>query len=132
VGTVRAVYLVAGLTLAGVGIVGIVTPLLPGTIFLVLSLFCFKRSSPRLENWLLNHPRCGPTLRDWEEQGAIKARTKLIAISAMWLCVLVSLFLLRDLWLGFVVGALAVFGTWYIASRPSVACPESRVPSHKS
>ena len=114
---VRTGYLLAGLALLGVGIVGVVTPVLPGTVFLILSLFCFKRSSPRLENWLLNHPRFGPTLREWEENRSIKARTKIVAIATMWLCIAVSVLFVDQAWVIALLVALGAFGTWYIATR---------------
>jgi uncharacterized membrane protein YbaN (DUF454 family) len=118
---VRAGYLVAGLALVGVGIVGVVTPGLPGTVFLIMALFCFKRSSPRLENWMLSHPRMGPTLREWEESRSIRPRTKLVAITAIWVFIALSFFLRMHPWALAALVALGVYGTWFIASRPSSA-----------
>ena len=40
---------------------------------------CFARSSPRLEAWLLNHPRFGPALCAWREERAIPRRAKIAA-----------------------------------------------------
>jgi uncharacterized membrane protein YbaN (DUF454 family) len=126
---VRTGYLIAGLALAGVGIVGVVTPALPGTVFLILSLFCFKRSSPRLENWLLTHPRFGPTLRDWEENRSIKPRTKVVAIATMWACIGVSSFFVTRAWAVALLVALAVYATWYIATRSPGSPRESDRPA---
>src|SRR3546814_17981068 len=52
---VRTVWLLLGLVLVGIGLIGIVVPLLPTTDFMLLALPCFARSSPKLEAWLLNH-----------------------------------------------------------------------------
>ena len=70
----RRVYFIIGLALAAVGIVGAFLPVLPTTPFLLLALACFSRSSPRLETWLLTHPKFGAPLRAWRERGAIPAR----------------------------------------------------------
>lgn len=116
---IRIAFTIAGLALVGVGFVGYVVPGLPGTVFLVMALFCFKKGSPRFESWLLNHPWFGPTLRDWEENRAIKPRTKAIAIATMWACIAASVFFIQNIWIIVGVVALGVFGTWYIATRKS-------------
>ncbi len=72
-------WLSLGLVLVGIGFVGIFVPLLPTTDFLILALPCFARSSPRLEKWLLDHPRFGPSLKAWREQGAIPRHAKVAA-----------------------------------------------------
>src|SRR6187551_2804897 len=60
----RVVYFCMGCVMVALGAIGAVTPLLPTTIFLIIAAWCFARSSPRLEAWLLNHPTFGKTLRD--------------------------------------------------------------------
>lgn len=64
----------------GLGVVGVVLPLLPTTPFILLAAYCFARSSPRLEQWLLRHPRFGPTIADWRAHGAIAPRAKRLAL----------------------------------------------------
>jgi uncharacterized membrane protein YbaN (DUF454 family) len=81
--TLRPVYFVAGWVLTAIGIAGVILPLLPGTVFLILAAACFARSSQRFENWLLTHPKLGPGVVAWRERGAIPLRAKIIAISAM-------------------------------------------------
>lgn len=65
------------------GVAGIVLPLVPTTPLLLLAAFCFARSSPRLEMWLIEHPRLGPPIRDWRAEGAISARGKTLALVAI-------------------------------------------------
>src|SRR5690606_25254012 len=77
----RGVYLVLGLAFTGLGIAGALLPVLPTTPFLILAAACFTRSSARLERWLLDHPRFGPTLGDWRERGAIPWKAKLMALA---------------------------------------------------
>lgn len=63
-----------------VGAIGMVVPMLPGTVFLILAAWCFARSSPRFEAWLLNHRYLGPSVRRWQETGAIPLPVKLFAL----------------------------------------------------
>ncbi len=59
-----------------VGAAGAMLPLLPATPFLILALYGFSRGSPRVESWLLAHPRWGPLLRDWRHERAISRGAK--------------------------------------------------------
>lgn len=79
----RAFWLALGVALVAVGFVGVFVPLLPTTDFLLLALPCFARSSPRLESWLLNHPRHGPALRAWRDERAVPRHAKIAACIGM-------------------------------------------------
>ena len=89
----RSLWLAAGLLATGLGLVGIVVPLLPTTPFLLLAAFCFARSSPRLHAWLTNHPQFGPPIANWQQYGAIGRRAKATAVLAIALTFLLSIFL---------------------------------------
>lgn len=82
-GYLRPLFFAAGLVLTAIGIAGVVLPLLPGTVFLILAAACFARSSRRLENWLITHPKLGPQVMAWRRTGAIATRIKLVAIGSM-------------------------------------------------
>ncbi|MDH5428762.1 MAG: YbaN family protein [Nitrospirota bacterium] len=69
------------------GIIGIFLPLLPTTPFVLLSAYCFSRSSERLHSWLINQPRLGPMIQNWEQQGSISQNAKVTST-----VLLVSLF----------------------------------------
>lgn len=75
----RALWLSAGFTSLVLALAGVALPLLPTVPFLLLAAFCFSRSSPRLHDWLLEHPRLGPPIRDWRASGAIGRRAKRLA-----------------------------------------------------
>ena len=79
----RRFYLALGLAFVALGFIGAFLPVLPTTPFLILAAACFARSSPRLEAWLLDHPRFGPALRAWRERGAIPWNAKLMALAGM-------------------------------------------------
>jgi uncharacterized membrane protein YbaN (DUF454 family) len=98
-------------------VIGAVVPGWPTTIFCIIALYCFKRSSARLENWLLNHRVVGPTLRDWDENQWITLRTKRIAIGAMWSCMLVSGALIPNWTVRGIIVACGLGVTAYLATR---------------
>lgn len=114
----RPMYFVAGLALTGLGIAGYLLPVMPGTIFLILAAACFARSSERLETWLVNHPRLGPSVTAWRKNGAISRRIKVIAITSM--VVSFGLLLLAHLspeWMA-AAGVLLLASALFVATRP--------------
>jgi uncharacterized membrane protein YbaN (DUF454 family) len=116
---VRSIYMLAGLLMTALGIVGAFLPLLPTTPFLLVAVWCFSRSSPRLEHWLLNHRTFGPSLQNWQREGAISARAKTAAI-----CLIVAsygFFYYRtqpSLLLAVVVGLILSGSVLFISTRP--------------
>ena len=83
-------YLLAGIGLISLclGVVGIFLPVLPTTPFLLLSAALFLKSSRPLYDWLLNHPRLGPYIRNFMEHKAIPLRIKIISVSMVWITLL--------------------------------------------
>jgi len=114
----RPLFLVGGVVLTVVGVIGLVTPGWPGTIFLILAAGCFARSSPKLEAWLLTHPRLGPSVVAWRENGAIPRKIKFIAIGSMIVSfVIVLLVHLPVLWT-VIVGVLLLASALFVGTRP--------------
>lgn len=77
-----------GLLSLGLAILGIFLPVLPTTPLLLLSAALFFRSSPRLYEWLLNHPKLGPYIRNFREHKAIPLRVKVLSVSLVWITLL--------------------------------------------
>ncbi|WP_294173146.1 YbaN family protein [uncultured Sphingomonas sp.] len=94
----RGMFLGAGLVGLVLGFIGIALPLLPTVPFWILAAWCFTRSDPRLEGWLLAHPRAGPSIRAWRDRGAISRRGKLAASAALLLSSAAGLIVLEPLW----------------------------------
>jgi hypothetical protein len=62
-GAKRKIFAALGLVHLAIGVVGVIVPGIPGTLFLLAASYFFARSSPRLARWLREHPRLGPYLR---------------------------------------------------------------------
>ena len=58
----RVIWLIAGSISLGLGLLGVFLPLLPTVPFVLLAAFCFARSSERLHDWMLEHPKFGPAI----------------------------------------------------------------------
>ncbi len=92
-------YLLAGLgsiSLA-LGIIGIFVPVLPTTPFLLLTSFCYVRSSKRLHKWLMNHRVFGRYLENYITHRAVKKSVKIYALACLWLSLSVSMFIVKSI-----------------------------------
>jgi uncharacterized membrane protein YbaN (DUF454 family) len=65
------------------GLIGVVVPGLPTVPFLLVAAWAGGRGWPRLETWLLDHPRHGPAIRRWRDRGAVPRRAKWAASVTM-------------------------------------------------
>lgn len=108
---------VGGVSLA-LGLAGVVVPLLPATPFFLLAAFGFARSSPRLHDWLVYHPRFGPAIRDWQAHGAIAPKAKRLAVLAILATFAISLALGMPWPVLAVQGAILFAVTSFILTRP--------------
>jgi uncharacterized membrane protein YbaN (DUF454 family) len=80
---VRAAWVAIGCVAVGLGTLGIVIPGLPTTGFFVLAAWAFSKSSPRLEQWVLDRPGVGPLVRDYRNGLGMPRRAKVIAITML-------------------------------------------------
>lgn len=115
----RVIWLSIGLLALATGIIGIVLPLLPTTPFVLLAAFCFARSSQRCEHWLLNHPRLGPMVHDWQAYRAVPLRAKQLAWSMMLLSSVIAWTLLpgHARWIAAVSCAAVAAWLWTLPTR---------------
>jgi hypothetical protein len=80
-------FIAAGSISLGIGIVGIVVPLLPTTPFLLLAAYCYGRGSRRLQDRLLSNKLVGSYLRNYLEGKAMSLKAKIWSISLLWVVI---------------------------------------------
>ncbi len=108
----RPLYLAAGIISLILGVIGIALPIMPTVPFLLFAAFCFARSKPEWEQRLLDHPRYGPSLRDWRERQAISRRAKIAAVGAMAVGTVFTGLTIGWPWVLISVAVLAIAGSW--------------------
>ena len=118
-GPAKLALQIFGFVCLAVGIAGVILPGLPGTVFLIIALWAFSRSSHRLHLWLYTHPRFGASLRAWHRHRVIPTRAKVAAVAAMTLASVMLLTVFPgDLWIsGIGIAVMVVVATW-IVTRP--------------
>lgn len=114
----RPLYFVAGLLFVALGVIGIFVVVMPTTIFMILAAWCFSRSSPRLEAWLLNHPKFGPSVVAWQVNGAIPRKIKYVAIGSMMASFVIVLLVHVDAPWTWVIGGVLLASAIFVGTRP--------------
>ncbi len=110
-----------GFFFIALGIVGIVLPLLPTTPFLILAAACFYRSSPKMHTWITEHKIFGEPIKKFQTEKIISIKTKITALSMLWLFILYSTFwVVSLLWVKVFLIFIAVGVSFYILSFKSL------------
>lgn len=116
----RGLWFCLGWVMVALGVIGALLPVMPTTIFLILAVGCFARSSPRFERTLLAHPRYGPALRLWREQGAVSPKGKAFAAGGMAVGFAMFCWGAHPSWILLLgVGLFFLASAAYVVSRPS-------------
>lgn len=91
---VKYTYLACGIAATTLGFIGLFLPLMPTTCFLILAVWAFSKSSPKLGLWILEHPQFGHAIKQWMEFKVISRATKnkinLSIVAGFFLSFLVS------------------------------------------
>ena len=114
----RYLLLVIGFIFVAVGFIGVLVPGLPTTVFMIMAAWCFAKSSPRFERWVLQLPGIGKFVQDHRSGLGMPRKSKILAITMMSLAVVLSIvFALNHISIRFIVGTVGIFGVWYVGCK---------------
>ena len=106
----------------GLGMIGVVVPGMPTTIFLIIAVWAFSKSSVRFQRWLWEHPKFGPSIRAWHLHRVIPVKAKVMAGSMMAVSLIIVIVFVADSWVfPALLAAILVPILAYIVTRASVA-----------
>lgn len=121
-GFLRWMWMALGLLMAGLGIVGVFLPVMPSTIFFIVALWAFSRSSRKFQIWLWTHRSFGPPLRNWYQYRVISPKAKIFAVLMMLVSfVYVAVWVAEGWRLTIGLAAIMLPTAIYIATRKSHA-----------
>ena len=104
----RLLLTIFGFIALGLGILGMFVPVLPTTPFLLLTAFCFLRSSRRLYDKLLAHKVLGPYITNFMQKKAIPKKVKAYILITLWATILLSVCLVGIVWVRILLIAIAI------------------------
>ena len=110
----RLFFLTGGFISLTVGLIGIILPIIPTTPFLLLSGFCFAKSSTRFETWLRKTKVYQFYVADYAETKSISASRKKKIIWQIYLLMGISIWLAPLIWIKIGLFLLTLFITYYL------------------
>ncbi|WP_028838581.1 YbaN family protein [Thermomonas fusca] len=108
-------WLWAGLawTSLALGIIGAFLPVMPTVPFVLLSAFAATRGSDRLRRWLVEHPKFGRAILDWEQNGTVSRQAKRFAIGMMCVSSISMAIFAPRWWMAAIgIGVMALVSVW--------------------
>ena len=114
----KKIFVIFGSVALALGIIGIFVPLLPTTPLLLLAAALYFKGSPKLYEWLINHPHLGEYIRNFREYRAIPLKAKIVSVSLVWLTIGYCIFgvVAECWWAQLLLALLAIAITWHILS----------------
>ena len=74
---------VLGFLSLGMAYVGVITPGIPYSCFVVFAAYCFAKGSPKMHAWLYNHKLFGPFLTNWGTKRVFPHKMKYFMLVTM-------------------------------------------------
>lgn len=85
-------FKILGFASLGMAYIGLITPGIPWSIFVVFAAYCFAKSSKRMEAWIYNHKIFGPFLTNWTTKKVFPLKAKYFMLITMASSLLVMYF----------------------------------------
>ena len=99
--TLRQIWFICGLISTGLGIAGYILPVMPGTTFILIALYCFARSNEKWYYKLLNNKYFGQTIRDFKEGRGMSLRAKITAVTFITASITISTYFASNTYVSF-------------------------------
>jgi uncharacterized membrane protein YbaN (DUF454 family) len=117
----RYLFIILGVIFLGLGVIGVFLPILPTTPFLLLTSFCFLRSSKRLYNWLINHRIFGLFIYNYLTYKAATRNTKIGTLIFLWVSLFISSLFISQISIKLLLLAVGIGVTIHIYSLKTLA-----------
>ena len=117
----RPIFFTIGLLMVALGLIGIVVPGLPTTIFMIIAAACFFRSSEKFYNWVINNRLFGQAVQDYRSGKGMPLKAKFMAWTMMWIFGMYAIFFGipdRLIFVKFFVFILLIIGTIVVYRVP--------------
>ena len=117
----RILWFSLGMLCLGMAYIGVVTPGIPFSIFLVIAAYSFAKSSKKWHDWIYNHKYFGPFLTNWTYYRVFPMYAKWSMIIVMSSTLIVTYYFTSNvkavLWSGIFMALVAIWAWRYPSSK---------------
>lgn len=109
----RVLLVILGFISLGLGCIGVFLPIIPTAPFLLLTSFCFVRSSEKFNNWFLNSKIYKKHLENFAKDRVMTLKGELILLIGVSLMLLTSMYFINNVTMTIVFICLIFFKYLY-------------------
>jgi uncharacterized membrane protein YbaN (DUF454 family) len=128
----KMLWKLLGFLSLGMAYVGVVTPGIPYSIFVVFAAYCFAKGSPKMHAWLYNHKLFGPFLTNWGTKRVFPLKMKWFMVAMMTSSLIIMWFTgVKPIGILSTAVFMAVVATWAWRYPSSVEEHDKRIAEGK-
>ena len=113
----KIIYFIIGSISMLLGVIGVILPILPTTPFLILSAFCFAKSSKRFHAWFTNTKLYKKHLDSFVKNKEMTKSTKVRLLAFASTMLLIAFYFMNNLYLRIFLLSLIAFKYYYFLYR---------------
>ena len=119
-------YITLGFLALGIGLIGVILPILPTTPFLLVTSFCFARGSERFHTWFTNSNIYKKHLESFVKERAMTLKQKVVLLSFVNFMLAFPLILVDLLTMRITIIVLIIIKLYYFTFKVRTISPEEK------
>lgn len=119
-------YITLGFLALGIGLIGVILPILPTTPFLLVTSFCFARGSERFHTWFTNSNIYKKHLESFVKERAMTLKQKVVLLSFVNFMLAFPLILVDVLPMRITIIVLIIVKLYYFTFKVRTISPEEK------
>lgn len=119
-------YITLGFIALGLGLIGVILPILPTTPFLLVTSFCFAKGSERFHTWFINTNIYKKHLESFVKERAMTLKQKVVLLSFVNFMLAFPLILIDILPMRITIIVLIIIKLYYFIFRVKTITPEEK------
>ena len=119
-------YITLGFITLGLGLIGVILPILPTTPFLLVTSFCFAKGSERFHSWFTNTNIYKKHLESFVKERAMTLKQKVVLLSFVNFMLAFPLILVDVLPMRITIIVLIIIKLYYFTFKVRTISPEEK------
>ena len=119
-------YIILGFLALGIGLIGVILPILPTTPFLLVTSFCFAKGSERFHTWFTNTNIYKKHLESFVKERAMTLKQKVVLLSFVNFMLAFPLILVDVLPMRITIIVLIIIKLYYFIFKVKTITPEEK------